>query len=69
MKRKESNRVVTVTFIVEDGLQAENVINEVSSLATERGCNLLFTDIDKPQEHHIEAAEEAEIFDDVNSLR
>jgi hypothetical protein len=63
MKQSDDNRIVTATFICEDDAEAEHVINEISALATERGCNLLFSGVDKPEDHHEQAAEELGIYD------
>lgn len=63
MKQSNDNRIVTATFICEDDAEAEQVINEISALATDRGCNLLFSDVGRPEDHHMQAAEELGIYD------
>lgn len=62
MKQSDDNRIVTAVFICEDEKDAERVINEVCALATERGCNLISSGVDTPDDDHNRMAEELEIF-------
>lgn len=63
MKQSEDNRIVTAVFICEDDNDAERVINEVCALATDRGCNLIASAVDKPDDDHVQMAEELEVYD------
>ena len=58
MKQSENNRIVTAVFICEDDNDAQRVINEVCDLATSRGCNLISSGVDSPDDDQKKMAEE-----------
>lgn len=63
MKQSDNNRIVTVVFMCEDDDDAQRVINEACALATERGCNMLTSGVDSPDDDHKKMAEELGIYD------
>jgi hypothetical protein len=52
-------KAVEITFWAADDGEAQNIINEVSGLATDKGLNLLGTDVDDPEWYHKVMAAEA----------
>lgn len=63
MKQSSDNRIVTAVFICEDNADVDRVIKEVYSLATERGCNLISSGVDLPNNDQKKMAKALGIYD------
>jgi hypothetical protein len=64
MKQSETNRVVTFTYIVEDDADAQQLVDEITEVSALSGHNLLYSGVDKPEDHHEETADELGVYGD-----
>jgi hypothetical protein len=55
---------VKIAFVAKNEDEVRYIESEIAALAIERGLSYIYVDIDDPEEHHIQAAEELGIFGD-----